>query len=407
MKGEIISVGDEVLAGDIVDSHGPAAARVMLECGVDCRHRQVTGDSLEAIASAVRLAASRADVILLIGGLGPTDDDLTRDGLAQALGLDLVRIPEHEKALRAFARRRGFPWLPALARQAEIPSGGEAIENPAGTALGFWLEHGGCAFAALPGPPQEFSPMLEGEVRRRMRAFSGDETAWRLVKTAGVPESVLEQSIKEIPLPPGVHTAPYAKQGEVHVRVSGPNRADVDTAVECLCEAWGRDVYTTDPGMTLAGQVLELAKSRGLQLASAESCTGGLVSAALTEPSGASDAFQGGVAAYHSAVKTKLLAVPEELIAEHSVYSGQCAEAMAEGARDALEADYAVSTTGVAGSEAIGSAQPGDVWVAAAGPSGSRHRFIRIGDRPRDVIRVRAAAAALDLLRRTLLEDLA
>jgi nicotinamide-nucleotide amidase len=407
MKGEIISVGDEVLAGDIVDSHGPAAARVMLECGVDCRHRQVTGDSLDAIAAAVRLAASRADVILLIGGLGPTDDDLTRDGLAQALGLGLVRLPEHEKALRAFARRRGFPWLPALGRQAEIPEGGEALENPAGTALGVWLEHNGRAFAALPGPPQEFTPMLEGEVRRRMRAFSGDETAWRLVKTAGVPESVLEQSIKGLALPQGVHTAPYAKQGEVHIRVSGPNRADVDSAVEILKETWGRDVYSTDPGMTLAGQVLELAKSRGLRLASAESCTGGLVSAALTEPSGASDAFQGGIAAYQSAIKTKLLAVPEELIAEHTAFSGECAEAMAEGARDALEADYAVSTTGVAGSEAIGGAQPGDVWVAAAGPSGSRHRFIRIGDRPRDVIRVRAAAAALDLLRRTLLEDLA
>lgn len=405
MTGEIISVGDEVLAGDIVDSHGPAAARVMLECGVDCRHRQVVGDSLDAIASAVRLASSRAQVILLIGGLGPTDDDLTRDGLAQALGLDLLRIPEHEKALRAFARRRGFPWLPALGRQAEIPEGGEPLSNPAGTALGVWVEHGGCACAALPGPPQEFTPMLEGEVRRRMRAFSGDQTAWRLVKTAGVPESVLEQSIKGLALPEGVHTAPYAKQGEVHIRVSGPRQGDVDAAVEILKETWGADVYSTDSSVTLAAAVLALLRGMKMTAASAESCTGGLVSAAFTEVAGSSDVFQGGMAAYQERIKSGILGVPESLLAKHSVYSAECAEAMAERARRLFAADYGVSTTGVAGSEAIGGAQPGDVWVAAAGPSGSRHRFIRIGERPRDVIRIRAAAAALDLLRRTLLED--
>jgi nicotinamide-nucleotide amidase len=249
--------------------------------------------------------------------------------------------------------------------------------------------------------------MLEGEVRRRMRAFSGDETAWRLVKTAGVPESVLEQRIKEILLPPGVHTAPYAKQGEVHIRVSGPRQDNVHAAVEILKETWGADVYSTDPSVTLAAAVLSLLRGMNMTSASAESCTGGLVSAAFTEVAGSSDVFQGGIAAYQERIKSGILGVPELLLAEHSVYSAECAEAMAERVRHLFMADYAVATTGVAGSEAIGSAQPGDVWVAAAGPSGSRHRFIRIGDRPREVIRVRAAAAALDLLRRTLLEDLA
>jgi nicotinamide-nucleotide amidase len=405
VTGEIISIGDEVLAGDIVDTHASTAARVLLECGIDCRRRQAVPDDRSAIAEGILLAMTRARAIILIGGLGPTEDDLTRDGLADALGLEMHRDQRYVSALKRMVERRGFPWVESLARQADVPEGAEPMKNPNGTAPGLWLVRDGRAFAALPGPPPEFEPMLKDEAAPRLRAFSGDQTAWEIIHTVGIPESLLEQRLQAMSLPAGVRFAPYAKQGGVQLRISGGDQNRVQEAVSLLLAELGEDAFGVG-GQTLAGAVLDLARSSGRTLACAESCTGGEVAAMLSAPAGASQAFRGGLVAYDVRIKQDQLAVQASTVAAHTVYSFEVAREMAEGARSAFGADFAAATTGVAGPGPDQEAPAGHVWISAAGPGGYSDRKFVLEGRQRADVRHRASVAALDLLRRTILDSM-
>ncbi len=403
MTGEIISIGDEVLAGDIVDTHASAAARALLDCGIDCRRRQALPDDRSAIAEGIRLAMLRAQAVILIGGLGPTEDDLTREGLADALSLEMHRDEMYVAALKRMVERRGFPWVDSLARQADLPAGAEALANPNGSAPGVWLLHDGRAFAALPGPPPEFGPMLRQEVVPRLRAFSGDETAWEIIHTAGVPESLLEQRYRAMSLPEGVHIAPYAKQGGVQIRVSGSDPAQVQEAASLLLADLGDDAFGIG-SQTLAGAVLDLARQAGQTVACAESCTGGEIAAMLSAPAGASNAFRGGIVAYSEEAKIRLLNVSPKTIQEHTVYSEETALEMSLGAIKAFQADYGIATTGVAGPESDQGVPAGHVWIACTWRYGySARRFVLEG-RQRADVRHRASVTALDLLRRTILD---
>jgi nicotinamide-nucleotide amidase len=286
-------------------------------------------------------------------------------------------------------------------RQAFLPEGAEALDNPYGTAPGIWLVRGGVAFAALPGPPREFTPMLEGPLRTRLSALGGTPLHTVVLRAAAVAESVVEGLLGDLVRDSLVTAATYAKTDEVHVRLASKDpealRATADEARRRLSP----HVYGSGRE-TLAETVVSALRGRRQTLATAESCTGGLIGARLTDVPGASEAFLGGIVAYSNGAKQALLGVPSELLAQHGAVSAECAEAMAVGARKSLGSDWALSVTGIAGPGGGSDEKPvGLVWHGLAGPDGaSSHKAVFGGGR--DQVRARASALALELLRRKL-----
>lgn len=396
-----MSVGTELLLGQTVDTNAAALGRVLAECGIDLFRRTTIGDNLPRVVSAFREAASRAEVVVAIGGLGPTEDDVTRQAVAEAAGVGLVESAEQAARLRAWLSERGRSETEGLMRQAFLPEGAEALDNPYGTAPGIWLVRGGVAFAALPGPPREFTPMLEGPLRTRLSALGGTPLHTVVLRAAAVAESVVEGLLGDLVRDSLVTAATYAKTDEVHVRLASKDpealRATADEARRRLSP----HVYGSGRE-TLAETVVSALRGRRQTLATAESCTGGLIGARLTDVPGASEAFLGGIVAYSNGAKQALLGVPSELLAQHGAVSAECAEAMAVGARKSLGSDWALSVTGIAGPGGGSDEKPvGLVWHGLAGPDGaSSHKAVFGGGR--DQVRARASALALELLRRKL-----
>lgn len=410
MNAEIVSVGTELLLGQIVDSHAPVLGRKLAEIGIGCTHRQTVGDNLQRLTDALRLARSRADVVITIGGLGPTEDDLTREGIAAAFDTPLVHDPSIEHGLRTLFETRGLRWVDSQLRQAMKPEGAEVIPNPNGTAPGLWLERDGKIAIAMPGPRGEFGPMLENHVLPRLgRLSAGVRIASRVLRVVGIGESVVEDMVRPLLRSGNPTIAPLAHLGEVHLRITARS-ADPDEIVRLLDGAEKelrerlRDaVYGVDD-TTLQEALIAMLRERGETLACAESCTGGGLGAAITEVSGSSDVFVGGFITYSNELKKKMLGVPEEVLRQYGAVSEECAEAMATGARAATGATWALSITGIAGPTGGTEEKPvGLVFVGIAGPEGAevhRHRFL--GER--EDVRRRSRQAALTLLRKKLLE---
>ncbi|GMV38260.1 MAG: CinA-like protein [Fimbriimonadales bacterium] len=410
MNAEIVSVGTELLLGQIVDAHAPVLGRKLAEIGIGCTHRQTVGDNLQRLADALRLARSRADVVITIGGLGPTEDDLTREGIAAAFDAPLVHDPEIERGLRALFEARRLRWVDSQLRQAMKPEGAEAMPNPNGTAPGLWLEREGRIAIAMPGPRGEFGPMLENHVLPRLsRLSAGVRIVSRVVRVVGIGESVVEEMVRPLLKSENPTIAPLAHLGEVHLRITARSsdpeeiRRLLDHAETELRARLGDAVYGVDD-TTLQESLVAMLRDRGQTLACAESCTGGGLGAAITEVSGSSDVFLGGFITYSNELKQKLLGVPEEVLERHGAVSEECASAMATGARAATGATWALSITGIAGPTGGTDDKPvGLVFIGIAGPAGvdvRRHQFL--GER--EDVRRRSRQAALTLLRAKLLE---
>lgn len=402
---EIVSVGTELLLGQTVDTNATALAQMLAELGIGCRHRQTVGDNLDRLTESLKTALNRSDIVITIGGLGPTQDDLTRDGITAALGEAMIVDDGVTERLRRLFAQRNLPWVESQIRQAMRPPSGAPIENPNGTAPGLICRKDGKTVIAMPGPPSEFLPMMRGPVRDALLELGGGGVIHsHTVRISGMGESIVEDKLRDLMDSDSPTVAPYAKTAEVHIRVTA--RADgveqanavIEPVLSEIRSRLGRVIYGEDE-TTLEEAVLSLLREQGATLAVAESCTGGLLGARLTSVAGSSDVFMGGAITYTNEMKVLLLGVESDTLERHGAVSPETAEEMARGAKERFGSDYAISITGIAGPGGGTDEKPvGLVYIGVAGP-----QEVRVIERKfrglRESIRTRSTQAALDSLR--------
>lgn len=412
-SAEIIAVGSELLTPTRQDTNSLSITETLNQLGIEVRAKAIVGDRHADLSAVVRGALSRVDLVVLCGGLGPTDDDLTREVVSEVLGRPVREDPSITDAIRARFARRSLTMPEINRRQAMVPAGAEVLANVHGTAPGLWIEHGDQVLVLLPGPPRELGPMLEGEVRQRLSArVSGDGLFTRVVRVFGRSESHTEEAVRPFYAAwaagvPAIEVTILAARGaiDLHLTARAATEADasrqLEPAVRQAVDALGDDVYS-DRGHAIEQVIGDLLRRRGWQLAAAESCTGGLLLARLTEIAGSSDYVACGVVSYSNQSKIDLLGVDPELIAAHGAVSEPVAQAMAAGIRVRSGAQVGVAITGIAGPGGGTEAKPvGTVAIALDTPDGALVRTRRmLGGR--DLIRAMAAHAALDMLRRLL-----
>ena len=412
-RGFIVVTGSELVRGERRDLNGPFLANELLRHGVEPARISIVGDKEEELADALAQALGVADLCVVSGGLGPTHDDRTVELVAQTAGIGLVLDEElHEEIggiSRAFAARLGRPYVdfePGVRKQATIPAGARSL-GLAGTAPGLVLEHGNAVVVVLPGPPAELQRLwqkaLEAEPVRRVLARA-QPPELRQLRFFGASESTVAKALAEAGGDgDGVEATICARDFEIHVDlvVEPGAEARADELTQGLVTPLERYLFSRDE-RPIEALVLDLCRSRGLTLGTAESCTGGMVAERLTSVPGSSEVFVGAVVAYADEVKARELGVAREMLERHGAVSAETAAAMAAGARERLGADLAVAVTGIAGPGGGSEEKPvGLVFLHAEGPDGSRSAdFVFPGDR--DSIRRRAAVTALHQLRRLL-----
>lgn len=408
MRAEIVGVGTEILLGQIANSNAQWISRRLADIGVDVLHHQVVGDNVDRIADAFRLALSRADVVIATGGLGPTQDDVTREGLAAALGVPLVRHPEIEEFLRE--KFRGFArHMPEMnLRQADVPEGARYILPDRGTAPGLACPAGERMVYAVPGVPAEMREMMEGTILSELEVLAGPAAiVSRVLRATGIGESRVAELLDDLFRDSANPTVAFlASSGEVRVRLTakGATRAEAEELIRPLAEEVERRiapyVFTTGDE-ELEQAVGRLLRQRRLTVACAESLTGGGLASRLTTAPGASEYFLGSAVCYTADAKESVLGVSRSTLEGPGPVSEECAREMATGARKVFGADVAVALTGVAGPDSHAGEAPGRVWVALEAEDVSHARGFRApGDR--DQVRKWSEQAALDLLRRYL-----
>jgi nicotinamide-nucleotide amidase len=410
-QAEIIAIGSELLTPQRVDTNSLTVTEQLNLLGVELVRKQVIGDDRGRLAEAISAAIKRSHIVVLMGGLGPTEDDVTRDAAAAATGRKLVLSLEQESVLINRFRQINRPMAKNNLRQAYVLEGAEIMPNPHGTAPGQFLsiEHG--ALALLPGPPRELKPMLVNELIPRLRHIVPPQVIRvRTLRITGMGESDLDTLIAPVYTK---YTNPATtilfSLGDlfVHLRATAETEEQADALLRevgnPIAELLGDRVYTEDAEESLEMVVGRLLRKQHATVTTAESCTGGLVAARLTEQGGSSDFFLGGYVTYSEAQKTEILSVGRELLQKHSAVSEPVAAAMAEGAKKRSGATYALSITGYAGPSGGTEFDPvGTVYLGVAGPENTRVVRVRYGgDRGR--IRALATQGALDLLRKTLL----
>ena len=406
---EILSVGTELLLGNIVNSDAQMLSQKLSELGLNVYYHTVVGDNPERLKQAVEIAKGRADIIITTGGLGPTCDDLTKQVLADAFGKKLVLHPDIADELREWFARRGQVMTENNIQQAELPEGCTIFPNDCGTAPGCAFEVEGKHVLMLPGPPSECMAMFDKQAAPYLSALSEGVIVSRTLKIFGMGESKMESLLRErMNELTNPTLAPYAKDGECELRITAKAAdeaqarrliAPVEAEVRALL---GDTVYGADvPNLETA--VLEQLKQAGMTLCTAESCTGGLIAKRLTDVPGSSAMFKGGVVSYCNAVKANVLGVPEELLEEYGAVSEPVAKAMAQGVRKLLNCDLAVATTGVAGPGSDDRGNPaGLVYIALAAEDYVQVRTMTLSTATRARVRTTAAHHAFDLVRRYL-----
>jgi nicotinamide-nucleotide amidase len=408
VRAEIVAIGTEILLGQIPNTNAQWISERLAEIGVDVLHHQAVGDNVERIAEALRLALSRADVVVATGGLGPTQDDVTREALARVAGVPLERRAELEEALRARWAATGREMPPSNLVQADVPRGGRVIPATRGTAPGLVVELEGRRIYALPGVPSEMREMMERAVLPELASLAGPAAIRsRTVRCVGMPESRIAELLEDLFRGSANPTVAYlAGGGEVHVRLTA-KAASAEEAegllapmVEEVRRRLGEAVYEVGD-RSLEEVVVALLAEAGRTLAAAESLTGGGLGARVTSVPGASAVFLGSAVTYDLGAKRRLLGVREGTLEREGPVSRACAAEMASGARRLFGADLAVALTGAAGPEPHGGAEPGLVWVALETEEVRHQRSLRWpGDRA--FVRRLAEQAALDLVRRHL-----
>jgi nicotinamide-nucleotide amidase len=366
VRAEILSVGTEFLLGDSSDTNGAAAAKELSKIGIRTDRRTSVGDDLEALKAALAEAASRSEIVLTIGGLGPTPDDPTRLAVAEWAGLELREDRAARERIEEFLRRRNRKPPEGVFAQAELPQGAEAIPNDVGTAPGVYLKVGDTIVASLPGPPSECVPMLRGELIPRLRRDLGGQErviVSRVLHTAGVPEMVLMDEIGDLLTDQDPTVVLLASPGTVKIKITTTqdSEKEADRTIaqveQKIRDRVGSHIFGVDEE-TLEKRVIEELIEHRATAASAESITGGLVSSRLTDVPGSSKAFLGGVCGYTELTKKGILGIPAAQLEEHGAVSEQVTREMAQAIRKITGADYGIATTGLAGPTRNGSEYP-------------------------------------------------
>ncbi|XXF79508.1 CinA family nicotinamide mononucleotide deamidase-related protein [Myxococcaceae bacterium GXIMD 01537] len=411
MRVEFLCTGDELVTGLTTDTNSPYAEARLFDLGVKVERVQLVGDVRPDITRALMEASARADVVLVSGGLGPTADDFTAECAAAAAGVPLVERADVLEWLKARYAKRGMPLNPGALRMTRVPEGSEVVRNPVGSAPMFIVRLGACELFFLPGVPSEYRALVDGEFLPRVRAKLEREPgrvyrAFRLLRTVGIPESQLDGRVAPLaPRHPRVVFGFRTDAPENHLKLmaEAPSQAGADAALaaaEAECrEVLGPLVYGADAD-AYAPVLVGLLRAAKRTLATAESCTGGLVAQQVTAVPGASDVFVGGAVSYSEKMKQAWVGVPAEVLARHSAVSRETALAMAEGVRAACGASLGVSVTGYAGPGGGTAEDPvGTVYVALAaeGHPSRCDRLTLPGDRDR--VRLFAASHALEMVR--------
>lgn len=408
MKIEILNTGTELLLGNTLNTHGSWFGRQLFAMGLRVA-RQATVPDGEAIREAFGEMVVRADVLLITGGLGPTSDDLTREIVADTLGIELHQDEQALRNLESFFTLRDKPMAPANLRQAMVPTGADILPNPNGTAPGLYLPpringRSNCAVFLLPGPPRELYPMFFSEVAPRLRALSGVSEIAEVaeLKFTGIGESDFHHGIDaQLADIPGLEYGYCARIGEVDLRLIGSPEA-IATGRSLALGSFG-SYLISDDGSSLESTVVRLLQEKSFTLAIAESCTGGLIANRITNVSGASEVFTHGWVTYANKAKSFLLGVPIEMINTHGAVSEEVARAMAEGARKESGADFVISVTGIAGPTGGTEEKPvGTAWIALAGKNSETLTRKVFHPRAREDFKQAVSQSALDILRRRL-----
>jgi nicotinamide-nucleotide amidase len=413
MKAEIIAIGSELVSGERLDTNSQWLSRELLRLGVPVVAHTSIGDDLEGNLAAFRTAMTRADLVVTSGGLGPTQDDLTREVLAAVAGVPLVEHAPSLAAIEALFARRNRPMSPRNRVQALVPRGAEALPNAIGTAPGLWMAVGGVTVACLPGVPMELKRMwADGVVPRLKERGEGRHVyVHRVVNLFGRGESDVEADALDLTARgrrPEVGITVHDATITLRVTCDGPDEdcacAEIEPTLAIIRERFADLIVGEAEGQDVPQAVARELARTGRTLALAESCTGGLAAARLTAIPGISAHFRGGVVAYSNDAKTGLLGVPHALIDVHGAVSAEVAEAMAAGARSRLGADLAVSITGVAGPDGGTPEKPvGLVYLGLATETGALSRRLEMGpEQPREVIQSRSAKHALNWARQHL-----
>ena len=412
MNVELITIGDELLLGFTIDTNGAFLARRLAERGVAIVRRTSVGDTMDAIVSAVREALDRTGAVITTGGLGPTSDDLSRDAIARVFGRDMVLDQQHLAWMRdRWKTRFGREMPESNRRQAMLPAGARKLENHHGSAPGVFIEdERGRWVAMLPGVPREMRGMTDDTLLPLLagRGVGGDRVIRsRTLRTTGVAESLLQDRLTGVVMPDAVSLGYLPGVDGVDLRftieASDGAAADRDLSrVADMLRARVADSVYGEGDSDLAAVLLEACRSKGLRIAVAESCTGGLLGARLTAISGSSDVFVGGVIAYSNDVKVRELGVTQRMLDEYGAVSEPVVRQMATGARARFGVDVGLSISGVAGPGGGTTEKPvGLVWISAAiGDRVEAKSFLSVGDR--NEVRYRGAQAAMELARRML-----
>ena len=418
MKAEIIAVGTEILTGQIVNTNAQFLSEKLAEIGVDVYFQTAVGDNEARLLSLLEIASQRSNLVILTGGVGPTEDDLTKQTLAKFLGKDLVFDPQAQEKLDIFfAHRPDYARTPNNERQAQIVEGATPLPNETGLAVGGVLEVDGVTYVVLPGPPSELKPMVLNQLLPKL--MTGSKLYSRVLRFFGIGESQLVTILADlIDNQTDPTLAPYAKTGEVTLRLStkAVSQEKADQALDIL-ENQLLDRQTFEGGSlrdicygygeetSLASVVVEELKKRQKRITAAESLTAGLFQATLADFSGVSAIFNGGFVTYSLEEKSKMLDISEQELKEHGVVSEFTAQKMAEQARLKTQSDYGVSLTGVAGPDSLEGHPAGTVFIGLAHAKGTEVIKANIAGRSRADVRQIAVMHAFNLVRKALLSD--
>jgi nicotinamide-nucleotide amidase len=405
-EAEIIAVGTELLGVQRLDTNSLFITDQLNALGVEVRRKMVVGDDHDLLTASIREALARVEIVILTGGLGPTEDDLTRQAVAAATGRKLIFRDDLRDAIAERFQRMNRKMAEINLRQAYAVEGADALPNPNGTAAGQWLEHQGRIVMMLPGPPHEMKAMFVQCVPRLAQRLPAQVIRTRFYRVAGMGESDLDQLIAPVYTKytnPVTTILAAPSDIQIHLRARCATAEEAEALLAEVCppiEALLGDRIYSRNGDTLEAAVGAMLASRNVTLSIAESCTGGLLGQRITSVAGSSKYFVGGFLVYSDAMKQQLLGIDSELIAVHTAVSEQVACAMAEGARNRTGSNYGVAITGEAGPESASGAPVGTVIIAVAGPDRATdvRRLQLPGDRAR--VRTFAAQAALDFLRR-------
>lgn len=412
MVVELISVGTELLLGNIVNTNTQFLAEKCALLGLSMYYQVVVGDNAERLAETIRTALNRSDLIVLTGGLGPTEDDLTKEVCADVMGIPLVEDAHTRERLTEFFRGGVYKQIPENNwKQSMVPQGAVILDNDNGTAPGFIMEKDGKRAILLPGPPAELYPLFMNQVYPYLQNLQPEVIRSQVVKICGVGESQVEDRLLDlIDAQTNPTIAPYAKTGEVHLRVTAKAENEeaarklIKPVVKEIKNRFGDSVYSTKEQESLEMTVVKLLKRFGLTVTTAESCTGGLLAGRLVNVPGASEVFSEGFITYSNKAKRKLLDVSKGTLKKYGAVSEQTAKEMATGGVFATDSDACVAVTGIAGPDGGTEEKPvGLVYIATYMKdkvSVEQYRF----KGNRDKIREQAVVKALDLLRRSILD---